>query len=180
MRGEGYNRAMPSLSPARRSALRALAHALKPVVIIGDAGLTDAVVAEVERALRAHELVKVKAAGGDREQRSQWMVALCERTFAYPVQEIGKMLVLWREAPKKEAAEPAAKPRKPAVKAKPVARSRKATPPPEPAPRTRRTAARPASESRSRRTVARAEPAPRGGRTPPSPAETRRRRPRGR
>ena len=53
---------MPALTPARRSQLRAKAHELSPVVIIGDKGLSDTVVAEVDRALRAHELVKVKAA----------------------------------------------------------------------------------------------------------------------
>ena len=100
---------MPALTAARRSELRARAHALSPVVMIGDKGLTDSVVAEVERALAAHELIKVKAATDDREARAAWMAALCERLGAEPVQSIGKILVIWRENPER-AKEPAAKP----------------------------------------------------------------------
>jgi len=109
---------MPALTAARRSELRARAHALSPVVMIGDKGLTDSVVAEVERALAAHELIKVKAATDDREARAAWMAWLCERLGAEPVQSIGKILVIWRENPDKAKA-PAAKPvPKPAPKKK--------------------------------------------------------------
>jgi putative YhbY family RNA-binding protein len=100
---------MPALTAARRSELRARAHALSPVVMIGDKGLTDSVVAEVERALAAHELIKVKAATDDREARVAWMAGLCERLGAQPVQSIGKILVIWRENPEKAKA-PAARP----------------------------------------------------------------------
>jgi RNA-binding protein len=99
---------MPTLSSSRRSELRALAHALSPVVIIGDKGLSDSVVAEVGRALDAHELIKVKAATDDREARAAWMAELCKRLEAHPVQSIGKILVIWRENPEK-AKEAAAK-----------------------------------------------------------------------
>ena len=99
---------MPALTPARRSELRAQAHALSPVVMIGDKGLSDTVVAEVDRALKAHELIKVKAATDDREARAAYMA----------VQTIGKILVIWRENPEKAKA-PAAKPApKPAPKKK--------------------------------------------------------------
>jgi putative YhbY family RNA-binding protein len=109
---------MPALTPARRSELRAQAHALSPVVMIGDKGLTDTVVAEVDRALKAHELIKVKAATDDREARAAYMATLCERLDAHPVQTIGKILVIWRENPEKAKA-PAAKPApKPAPKKK--------------------------------------------------------------
>jgi putative YhbY family RNA-binding protein len=109
---------MPPLTPARRSELRAQAHALSPVVMIGDKGLSDTVVAEVDRALAAHELIKVKAATDDREARAAWMASLCERLDAQPVQTIGKILVIWRENPEKAKA-PAAKPApKPAPKKK--------------------------------------------------------------
>ncbi len=109
---------MPALTPARRSELRAQAHALSPVVMIGDKGLSDTVVAEVDRALKAHELIKVKAATDDREARAAYMAALCERLDAHPVQTIGKILVIWRENPEKAKA-PAAKPApKPAPKKK--------------------------------------------------------------
>ena len=108
---------MPALTPARRSELRAQAHGLSPVVMIGDKGLTDAIVAETDRALTAHELIKVKAASDDREARAAWMTELCERLGAQPVQSIGKILVLWRENPEKAAA--ATKPAKAPAPKKP-------------------------------------------------------------
>ena len=108
---------MSTLTPARRSELRAKAHPLSPVVMIGDKGLTHAIVAEVDRALKAHELIKVKAATDDREARAAWLAALCERLGAAPVQSIGKILVLWRENPEKAAA--AAKPAKAPAPKKP-------------------------------------------------------------
>ena len=93
--------------------MRAKAHALKPVVIIGDKGLTDTVMAEIDRALKAHELIKVKAATDDRDARSAWMEAICARLEAHPVQAIGKILVIWRENPRQpEPKKPAAKPAK--------------------------------------------------------------------
>ena len=112
------------LTPARRSELRALAHALKPVVIIGDKGLTGAVMTEIDRSLAAHELVKVKAATDEREARAAWMEAICEKLEAHPVQSIGKILVLWRKKPVEEAPEkPAAKPA-PARKARAPAKTK--------------------------------------------------------
>jgi RNA-binding protein len=115
---------MTPLSPARRSELRARAHGLSPVVMIGDKGLTDGVVAEVGRALDAHELIKVKAATDDREARAAWMAALCERLEAHPVQSIGKILVIWRENPEKARAAAA----KPAPKARPASGAQRAKP----------------------------------------------------
>jgi RNA-binding protein len=115
---------MPTpLSPARRSELRAEAHKLSPVVIIGDKGLTDAVFLEVDRALKAHELIKVRAASDDRKARAQWMADLCARLEALPVQEIGKVLVIWRAKP--AAPEKAPAPKKAGAPAK---RSRLAKP----------------------------------------------------
>jgi putative YhbY family RNA-binding protein len=91
---------MPSPLTAReRSHLKARAHALEPVVHIGHGGLTDAVVHEVDRALTAHELIKVRIGGDDRETRATLSDELCERTGASPVQRVGKVLVLWRERP---------------------------------------------------------------------------------
>jgi RNA-binding protein len=113
---------MPALTSARRSELRAQAHGLVPVVMVGDKGLTETVFAEVDRALKAHELIKVKAASNDREARAAWMEQLCERLDAQPVQLIGKILVLWRDNPDK-AAKATAKPAP-----KPVPKKKKATP----------------------------------------------------
>jgi RNA-binding protein len=85
------------LSPAERKALKARAHKLEPVVLIGAKGLTDEVVKEVDLALKAHELIKVRAAGLERDAREEAMQTLCERTGALPVQSIGKVLVLYRK-----------------------------------------------------------------------------------
>jgi putative YhbY family RNA-binding protein len=88
---------LPKLPSSRRSELRAEAHKLDPVVIIGDKGLTDEVIAEIDRSLRAHELIKVRAASGEREQRDIWLETICERLQAHPVQQIGKVFVIYRE-----------------------------------------------------------------------------------
>ena len=85
------------LNPAERKALKARAHKLEPVVIIGAKGLTDEVVKEVDLALKAHELIKVRAVTDDRAARSAWMKEICTRLEAHAVQEIGKVLVIYRE-----------------------------------------------------------------------------------
>jgi len=85
-----------SLTPRERVSLKGRAHALEPVVQVGNAGLTDAVVAEATRALAAHELIKVRVGGADRDERATTITALCERTDAALVQKVGKIVVLWR------------------------------------------------------------------------------------
>jgi RNA-binding protein len=92
---------MVKLTPAERSALRSEAHALNPVVIIGDAGLTPAVLKEIDASLDAHGLIKVRVFGDDREARIEIYETICEELDAAPIQHIGKLLVLYR--PKKEA-----------------------------------------------------------------------------
>jgi RNA-binding protein len=87
------------LTPRERARLKARAHALEPVVHAGQAGLTAALVAEVDRALTAHELIKVKIGGEDRKARAALADALCGRTDAARVQQVGKVFVLWRPAP---------------------------------------------------------------------------------
>ncbi len=87
------------LSPRERSQLKARAHALEPVVQVGNAGLSDALVAEVDRALTAHGLIKVKLAGADRDARAALGDAIVARTDAADVQRVGKILVLWRPKP---------------------------------------------------------------------------------
>jgi putative YhbY family RNA-binding protein len=91
---------MIKLTPAERAALRAEAHGLNPVVMIGEAGLTDAVMKEIELGLDAHGLIKVRVFGDDREARIAMYEQICAELDAAPVQHIGKLLVLYR--PKKE------------------------------------------------------------------------------
>ena len=99
---------MNPLSSKRRSELRAQAHKLSPIVLIGDKGLTDEVLAEVDRALKAHELIKVRASTDDRDARNVWMESICGKLGAHPVQQIGKVLVVFRENPKEAKAKPKA------------------------------------------------------------------------
>jgi len=85
------------LNSSERKALKARAHKLEPVVIIGTKGLTDEVVKEVDLALKAHELIKVRAPGMERDMREVALKELCERTGADPVQSIGKVFVIFRK-----------------------------------------------------------------------------------
>jgi RNA-binding protein len=85
------------LTPTERKALKARAHKLDPVVIIGAKGLTEEVVKEVDLALKSHELIKVRAPTIERQDREQAMRTLCERTGAQAVQTIGKVFVLYRK-----------------------------------------------------------------------------------
>ena len=94
-----------SLTPSQRKEHRALAHHLDPVVMIGGDGLTDAVHKEIELALNAHGLIKIRVFSDDREVREAMLAELSERLGAAPIQHIGKLLVLWRPMPPKEKAE---------------------------------------------------------------------------
>ena len=94
---------MPGLSPTRRRELKARAHALDPVVLIGGAGLTPAVLAEIDRALKSHELIKVRVPGADRPEREAILAEICRQIEAQAVQHIGKILVLFRENPEPPA-----------------------------------------------------------------------------
>jgi len=84
------------LSASERKSLKAAAHHLNPVVMIGQEGLSEAVIRETDRSLRAHELIKVRVAGDDRETRQAILEALCEALRCAAVQSIGKLLVLYR------------------------------------------------------------------------------------
>ena len=88
-----------TLSPIERKALKARAHALDPVVLIGDQGLTSAVIREIDRSLKAHELIKIRAFNDERTERSVWLDEICDALHAAAVQHIGKILVIWRENP---------------------------------------------------------------------------------
>ena len=128
-----------SLNASRRSDLRAQAHKLGPVVIIGDKGLTDEVGKEIDRSLKAHELIKLRAVTDDRKARETWMKEICERLEAEPVQAIGKVLVIYRENPKLD---PGPTPRSGArddkKHVKRTSRPRSRTPSPRPASEPRR------------------------------------------
>ncbi|MCA3252437.1 MAG: YhbY family RNA-binding protein [Pseudomonadota bacterium] len=87
------------LTAAERREHRARAHHLDPVAMIGSDGLTPAVVREVDAALKAHGLVKVRALVDDRTTREQMLAGLADALGAAPVQHIGKLLVLWRPPP---------------------------------------------------------------------------------
>lgn len=93
------------LTPAERQALKARAHRLNPVVLIGEAGLAPAVLAEIDRALQAHELIKIRVMGAERGARDALLDRVCAATGAAPVQHIGKILVVYRERPPEEQAE---------------------------------------------------------------------------
>ena len=88
-----------TLSSRERAHLKARAHALEPVVRIGHAGVTPEVAAEVDRALTAHELIKVSVAVEDRDERRALGEALAERVDATPVHRVGKIVILWRARP---------------------------------------------------------------------------------
>jgi RNA-binding protein len=88
-----------SLTPRERAKLKARAHPLEPVVQVGQAGLSDTVAAELERALDAHELSKVRIGAADRDSRAELAAAICARTGAANVQSVGKILVLYRPRP---------------------------------------------------------------------------------
>lgn len=92
------------LTPAERKLHRADAHHLDPVVMIGGDGLTPAVRKEVDAALNAHGLIKIRVLGDDRTARETMFAQLADEMNAAPIQHIGKLLVLWRPLPEKTRA----------------------------------------------------------------------------
>ena len=89
------------LTSRERASLKARAHALEPRVQVGGSGVTDRIVAEIDRALTAHELIKVKIASEDRAGRMASGDEIAERTSAAVVHRVGKVVILWR--PREEA-----------------------------------------------------------------------------
>lgn len=90
---------MTELNPAQRRELRAQAHHLNPVVSISQKGLQASVLGEIDRCLTAHELIKVRLYGIDREARDSLVSELCDNLACSLVQHIGNLLVLWRPNP---------------------------------------------------------------------------------
>lgn len=78
--------------------LKGVAHSLKPIVLLGNNGLTEAVVAEIDYSLNHHELIKVKIPTDDRETKGLIVEAICRETQATKVQVIGKTLVIYRQS----------------------------------------------------------------------------------
>lgn len=93
------------LSNAQLKFLRGRCHDLKPVVMLGHKGLSEAVLNELDIALDHHELVKIKLAVDDRDSRRQLAEEICRRCDAEPVQSIGKTLSVYRVNPEKPVIE---------------------------------------------------------------------------
>lgn len=91
---------MLDLTPAIRRELKSLAHHLEPKVIVGDAGLTVPVLREIGVHLKSHELIKIRVVGDNRGARDAMMQTICTEHEAAPVQQIGKILVIYRPKPK--------------------------------------------------------------------------------
>lgn len=87
------------MQAAERRRLRAQAHSLRPVVLVGAAGLTDAVLAEIDGALTAHELIKIRLRLEEREQREAAAAQIAERLGATQVQRVGHVFTYYRPRP---------------------------------------------------------------------------------
>lgn len=119
-----------SLSENDTRALRAAAHKLKPIVLIGKAGVTEAVLTELNIALDHHELIKIKVPGEDREARRAAIESVAAQSDAQLVQVIGHIAVLYRKAPQETKKKPPPNP-------KPTLKSRRAEPARKPPTRVR-------------------------------------------
>lgn len=87
------------LNESQKKHLRGLGHTLKPTIMVGDAGISDAVLAEFETTIAHHELVKAKVRVGDRSQRDAIIAELCRKGGAELVQRIGNVALLYRKNP---------------------------------------------------------------------------------
>ena len=145
---------MEPLQPAFRRELRARAHHLHPVVVIGHHGLTPAVLHEIDVALSAHELIKVRVFSDDRSERGALSDRICAALDCGLVQQIGKLIVLWRRRPAQAEADES---HPPSRRHRPTA--------------ARHSAAKPAS----RRPAGVATPVPRAAAPIAAPADRRRR-----
>src|SRR5271169_3695727 len=107
---------MLSLTVDQRRELKARAHPLNPTVIIGNAGLTAAVLEEIARALKSHELIKIRVMNDDRDARAAMLEQICTQLNAGAVQHIGKILVVYQPNEDIPAKKPARRKRKPLSK----------------------------------------------------------------
>lgn len=106
---------MKALTSTERRDLRARAHGLDPVVSIAEKGLAPSVLKEIDRSLTAHELIKIRVFGDDRDARQAYLTNICAELDCAPVQMIGKLLVVYRPSPDKDKAADKASPTRPAV-----------------------------------------------------------------
>ena len=90
---------MSSLTVSERLALKSRAHTLNPLVMIGNAGLTEAVLKEISQTLKTHELIKIRVMNDDRALRATMLETICSQLDAAPVQHIGKILVIYKPNP---------------------------------------------------------------------------------
>lgn len=95
-----------TLNKKQVSHLRSLAHHLNPVVMIGNRGLTESVLTEIERNLVAHELIKIQVAGEDKAARTETYEQICQATQSQAVHHIGKQLVIYRASEKAQISFP--------------------------------------------------------------------------
>jgi RNA-binding protein len=89
---------MKKLTPTQIRFLRAQAHHLRPLVLVGDGGLSDAVLKEIAATIKAHELIKIKVANDERSEREAMLSTICESVGAAAVQHIGKTLLVYKPA----------------------------------------------------------------------------------
>ena len=89
------------LTESQKKHLRGLGHRLKPVIMVGDAGLTDAVMNEFLGSIRHHELIKVRVRAGDRRQRDDIIRKMCETADASLITRIGNVALLYKQNPEK-------------------------------------------------------------------------------
>jgi len=97
-----YRNFLMTINKKQIQYLRGVAHPLKPVVLLGNNGLTEAVVAEIDYALNHHELIKVKIPTDDRDTKGLIVDAICRETQAIKVQVIGKTLIIYRQSDEKK------------------------------------------------------------------------------
>lgn len=96
-----------SLKPTQIQYLKGLAHHRKPVILVGAAGLSAAVLREIRSALKTHELLKIRLPAVERADRQALFEQICRDTEAEPVQHIGRMAVIYRRAEKPKIQLPA-------------------------------------------------------------------------
>jgi len=90
-----------SLTESQKKYLRGLGHPLKPVVMVGDAGLSESLLAEYRSTLEHHELIKVRVRAGDRQVRDAMIAELCDTAAAELIQRIGNVALIYKASDEK-------------------------------------------------------------------------------